>query len=194
MEHLSADYWETRWQNSETGWDIGYPSPPLKAYFDQIKEKEYKILIPGAGNAYEAQYLFNLGFKNIFVLDISQSAINNFLSRNPTFPKEQALVQDFFKLDVLDFDLIVEQTFFCAINPNLRQAYIDKMYELLKPQGKLIGLLFHFPEKKDGPPYGGELNKYLEEFGKRFKVNKMDFAENSIKPRLGTEIFFEVEK
>ena len=194
MKHLSADYWELRWQNNETGWDIGYVSPPLKRYFDQLESKQYKILIPGAGNAHEAEYLFNQGFTNVHVADFSESAINNFLSRNPTFPKEQALVIDFFKLKANDFDLIIEQTFFCALNPDLREDYLVKMKSLLKTGGKLVGLLFHLPEKKDGPPYGGELNKYLKQFENHFKVNQMDFAKNSIKPRLGTELFFEAEK
>ena len=51
MKHLSPDYWETRWQNNETGWDIGYVSPPLKRYFDDLPDKSIKIFIPGAGNA-----------------------------------------------------------------------------------------------------------------------------------------------
>lgn len=194
MKHLSADYWETRWQNNQTGWDIGYVSPPLKAYFDQLNDKQYKILIPGAGNAYEAEYLFNHGFTNVYVVDFSQSAINNFLNRIPTFPKKQAIVANFFELEEGNFDLIVEQTFFCALDPSLREDYLVKMKNLLKTGGKLAGLLFHLPEKKDGPPYGGHRDIYAKQFGKYFSINQIDFAENSIKPRLGNELFFEVVK
>lgn len=194
MEYLSADYWESRWQNNQTGWDIGYVSPPLKAYFDQIDSKEYKILIPGAGNAHEAEYLFNQGYNNVYVVDFSESAINNFLSRNPDFPKEHTFVKNFFELGESNFDLIIEQTFFCAIDPSLREDYLIKMKSLLKPGGKLAGLLFNLPDKKDGPPYGGELSVYLKQFGEHFNINSMDIAENSIKPRAGTEVFFEVVK
>ena len=194
MQHLSSDYWETRWQNNQTGWDIGYVSPPLKAYFDQLDSKQYKILIPGAGNAYEAAYLHQQGFQEVYVVDFSKTAISQFLSRNPSFPKEHAIVIDFFKLDETNFDLIIEQTFFCALDPSLRDQYILKMKSLLKPGGKLAGLLFHLPDKKDGPPYGGKLTSYKKQFALHFKVNEMDFAKNSIKPRLGNELFFEVEK
>jgi len=51
-------YWTNRYNSDKTGWDLGEPSQPLTQYIDQIKNKEIKILIPGAGNAYEAEYLF----------------------------------------------------------------------------------------------------------------------------------------
>ena len=54
-----------------TGWDIGGPSTPLVKYFDQLADKQRKILIPGAGNAYEAEYLWAQGFSNVHVLDIA---------------------------------------------------------------------------------------------------------------------------
>ena len=63
-------YWSSRYAEERTGWDIGHPSTPLKEYIDQLQNKNLKILIPGAGNAYEAEYLFEQGFKNVYVLDI----------------------------------------------------------------------------------------------------------------------------
>ena len=54
----TKNYWTNRYSKAKTGWDIGYPSTPLKTYFDQLENKDLRILIPGAGNAYEAEYLF----------------------------------------------------------------------------------------------------------------------------------------
>ena len=45
-------YWSNRYEEDRTGWDIGYPSTPLKEYIDQLTDKTISILIPGAGNAY----------------------------------------------------------------------------------------------------------------------------------------------
>ena len=61
--------WEKRYRESETGWDLGSISTPLKEYFDQLEDKEIKVLIPGCGNAHEASYLHELGFKNNPVLN-----------------------------------------------------------------------------------------------------------------------------
>ena len=55
--NLDAEYWEERYRAGTTGWDIGSPSTPLKEYIDQLQDPSKKILIPGAGNAYEAEYL-----------------------------------------------------------------------------------------------------------------------------------------
>lgn len=53
------------------------------------------------------------------------------------------------------FDLIIEQTFFCALDPKLRPEYAVKMAELLKPGGRLVGVLFNDTLNNDKPPFGG---------------------------------------
>ena len=58
------EYWDSRYETHETGWDIGEPSTPLKTYIDQLRDKSISVLIPGAGNAYEAAYLYENGFFN----------------------------------------------------------------------------------------------------------------------------------
>ena len=63
---FQKDYWSSRWNNNETGWDLGHASPALVEYVEQLTDKNIKILIPGSGNAHEAQYLFKAGFKNIY--------------------------------------------------------------------------------------------------------------------------------
>ena len=42
---LSANAWENRYLNNDIGWDLGEVSTPLKEYFDQLENKEIKILI-----------------------------------------------------------------------------------------------------------------------------------------------------
>ncbi|MFT5618794.1 MAG: hypothetical protein ACI85I_002029 [Arenicella sp.] len=122
MEKLDEKYWQSRYENQQIQWDIGTISTPLKVYFDQLQNKELKILIPGAGNAHEAEYLHNLGFKNVFVVDLAEEPLGNLKARVPSFPKQHLIHSNFFDLENQKFDLIVEQTFFCALNPNLRNG------------------------------------------------------------------------
>ena len=63
---FSNEFWTQRYEQNQTGWDIGEISRPLKEYIDQLEDKNLKILIPGAGNAYEAEYLFKQGFTSYF--------------------------------------------------------------------------------------------------------------------------------
>jgi len=146
MEKLNLDetFWSERYLSGQTGWDIGYVSTPLKEYIDQLSNKELKILIPGGGNSYEAEYLFNKGFKNVFVIDISSIPLKNISKRVPSFPNENLLHQNFFELEET-FDLILEQTFFCAQDPNHREKYVSKMHQLLKPKGNWSACFSIFP-------------------------------------------------
>jgi SAM-dependent methyltransferase len=186
-------YWNHRYLQGETGWDIGYVSTPLKEYFDQLEAKDLKILIPGGGNSYEAEYLFELGFTNVHVLDISVVALQSFQKRVPDFPSEKLLCQDFFELEDT-FDLIIEQTFFCALNPSERPRYVSKMHSLLKENGKLAGLLFNIPLHDDRPPFGGNEEAYRNLFSEKFNIKVMETACNSIPERAGNELFIKLLK
>ncbi|WP_027136608.1 methyltransferase domain-containing protein [Gaetbulibacter saemankumensis] len=186
---LSENYWDDRYKHNDIGWDIGYVSNPLKAYFDQLNDKNLKILIPGSGHSHEAEYLFNKGFKNVFVADLSETALNQFSKRVPNFPKEQLLHANFFNLEAT-FDLIIEQTFFCALHPELRLNYAKKVYELLKPSGKLVGVLFNIPLNETHPPFGGNKAEYHGYFKSLFNIKTMEPCYNSISKRANNELFF----
>ena len=185
-------YWTQRYREERTGWDIGYPSTPLKEYIDQLEDKAQKILIPGAGNGYEATYLWEQGFKNVYVLDISQEPLKVFEERNPAFAKANILHGNFFEHDG-QYDLILEQTFFCSFVPlaENRNAYARKMAALLKPKGKLVGLWFDFPLTGDMEkrPFGGTLEEYMTYLSPYFKTKLLERSYNSIPPRDGKELF-----
>ena len=188
MHDLTDKYWNNRYLNDDFAWDLGDISTPLKVYIEQLNNKNLKILIPGAGNSYEAEFLFNKGFKNVFVLDFAKAPLQNIKKRIPDFPSNQLIQQDFFEHQG-QYDLIIEQTFFCAINPSLRQQYAEHIKALLKPNGKLVGLLFNDVLNTDKPPFGGNRNEYQTLFAPLFDITLMETAHNSIKPREGRELF-----
>lgn len=192
MMQLNKEYWENRYQNNDFGWDTGSVTTPLKEYIDQMEYKNLKILIPGAGNSYEFDYLITRGFKNTRVLDIATNPILNLRSKNPNY-KSQIIQSDFFEHQET-YDVIIEQTFFCALDPILRTDYVRHVHKLLKPKGKVIGLLFDFLLTNDGPPFGGSLEEYITLFSTHFEIKILEKAYNSIKPRLGRELFFIFEK
>ena len=185
---LSEKAWDHRYLKNDIGWDLGEVSLPLKNYFDQLENKELKILIPGGGNSYEAEYLFNKGFSNVFVVDLSKTALENIKKRTPNFPASQLILGNFFDLND-SFNLIIEQTFFCAIHPSLREQYALKVKELLTSKGKLVGLLFNVPLHKDKPPFGGSKAEYVGFFPPHFMIKKMEACYNSHDTRQGREVF-----
>jgi methyl halide transferase len=182
-------FWNDAYKAAHQGWDIGYGSTPLIEYIQQLKDKTQRILIPGAGNAYEVDTLWQMGFKNVFVCDIAEVPLKNVIDRIPDFPKSQLLHSNFFELKG-HYNLVIEQTFFCAIEPNLRTLYVKKMHELLYPHGKLVGVLFDDPNLFDTrPPYKGTKDEYRKYFEGLFQFHSFEACYNSIKPRAGREIF-----
>jgi len=189
---LTKEFWQNRYTEEKTGWDASSITTPIKEYFDAIDDKTVKILIPGCGNAHEATYLFSQGFTNIYLCDWAQTALDNFATANPTFPKDQLICANFFELEMKDFDFVIEQTFFCAINPELRPQYALKMSEIIKKGGKLVGLMFGVIMDREGPPFGGTKEEYVTYFEPYFSQVNMEPCTNSIKPRLGKELFIEM--
>ncbi len=196
MKNLDRQFWNQRYAEAQTGWDIGYPSTPIKGYIDRLHDKNQRILIPGCGNAYEAEYLLQTGFTNVTLIDIAPLVVEQITDRFKPYIHKGVLniiCGDFFTFND-SFDLILEQTFFCAIHPSLRAAYAKHMFQLLGEGGVLAGLLFNFPLTEEGPPFGGSLAEYESYFKPFFIIKQMSPALNSITPRAGRELFIELEK
>ena len=189
---LDQTYWDNQYQVNATGWDLGKVSPPIKAYIDTIDNKEAKILIPGCGNTYEAEYLLQQGFTNITVIDIAPTLVESLKQKFANNNNITIILGDFFDHQG-KYDFIIEQTFFCALPPTMRQKYVWKMHQLLTDYGKLFGLLFN-REFEVSPPFGGSLNEYEHLFTKAFIFNSISLAGNSIPSRANTELFIEFQK
>lgn len=190
---FDRNYWDQRYIDDNTGWDIGEVSTPLKAYIDQLENVNLKILIPGCGNAHEAEYLYKKGFINVFLIDLSPTALNHFKKRVQGFDDNHLICSDFF--DHYDkYDIVIEQTFFCAIDPCLRERYAQHVSEILLPNGKLTGLLFNDVLNADHPPFGGSKKEYLTYFEPYFNIEIMEEAYNSISPRKNRELFIKLIK
>lgn len=194
---FDAAYWRGRYAAGRDGWDARAATPPLRAYFDQLAvARQPRILIPGAGRAYEAEYLHRAGFGQVFVADLAPEALHALAARVPDFPAEHLLLADFFALAPAEpYDLLVEQTFFCALNPALRPAYARQCAALLRPGGTLMGVLFatDFGPVTE-PPFGGTQEEYRDYFAPYFSFRHFAPATNSLPPRRGRELFICLKK
>ncbi len=153
-----------------------------------MEKRDLTVLIPGCGNGYEAAYLLENGFTHVTMLDIAPTAVETVRQRyQDRAPAPHLVCGDFFEHDDR-YDLILEQTFFCALHPSMREAYALKMKQLLRPGGTLAGVLFdrEFPP---GPPFGGSRSEYQQLFAPHFFIQTLAPCYNSAAPRAGTEVF-----
>lgn len=195
-EVATEHFWQSRYEQGDTGWDIGYVSPPIKHYIDSKlhdADKNLSILIAGAGNGYEARYLHELGFNQVTVVDFAQMPLDNLAKNVPTFNKNHLLKSDFFKLDEKkhQFDLSIEQTFFCAIDPMKRAEFVRKTHALLKPRGRLVGVLWDCDFAEEQPPFGGSRAEYQKLFAEYFEFVTFSDCTNSHPKRQGRELFID---
>jgi SAM-dependent methyltransferase len=185
------EFWNNRYAEGKTGWDLGGVSPALKFWIDKIPNKSARILLPGAGNAYEIDYLLENCFQNITVIDIAPLLVSELKKKYSDLKEVNILLGDFFELNET-YDIILEQTFFCAINPALRKKYVDKMAELLAENGQLLGVLFD-RDFEGGPPFGGSSKEYHELFTQKFNI---ELTESTVShpARMGSEVLLKCWK
>ncbi len=191
--HIGETFWNDRYNTNSTGWDLGEISPPLMAYIDQLTNKDIRILIPGCGNSYEAEYLLQQGFTNITVIDIAPVLVKKLKNKFASNAYIKIVLGNFFN-HTGEYDLILEQTFFCALNPSLRSSYVAKMTKLLAAEGRLAGVLFDRAFENEGPPFGGSKTQYIPLFEKCFNFKVFDPCYNSFAKRQGTELFIILTK
>ena len=190
---LDQNYWNAQWASNKIGWDVGNATPAITNYLAQYTNKTAAIFIPGCGSAHEAEYLLQHGFTNVTLIDIAPNAVESLSKKFAGAAQVKVLCDDFFTHQG-NYDLIIEQTFFCAIPPLRRKEYAQKAASLLNPNGKVIGLLFNRTFEKAGPPFGGSSCEYKSIFEPYFIIKKMEECHNSIAPRAGTEVFINFVK
>lgn len=187
---MSKEYWDNLYNTNEMGWNIGFPAPVIKDYIDQWQNKKAPILIPGCGNAYEAEYLLNQGFTDVTLIDIAPTLTATLQDkfRSEIGKRIRVITGDFFDHEG-QYQLIIEQTFLSAIDPSVRPKYVDKMHSLLCKGGHLTGVIFNKIFEEDGPPFGGTLEEYKIMFSRKFEIKQLEPCCNSIDRRHGSEAF-----
>ncbi|MDG1702039.1 MAG: methyltransferase domain-containing protein [Opitutae bacterium] len=165
--------WDKAYQEGVTPWDKGCASPPLAQWL-QKHRLSGEGLVLGCGLGHDVRLLASC-CDQVTGMDISQTAINKARKMN-RLNNVSYKVADFFNLEdffTQSFDWIVEHTFFCAINPSMRQSYVENLIKVLKPNGYFLSVFFlkdGCNSNSEGPPY--KINKEAVEgyFGSHFEV------------------------
>jgi SAM-dependent methyltransferase len=168
-DHSSRpEFWDARYATGETPWDFHGVPAALKAFLKTSGAGS--VLIPGCGAGYEVRTFHEAGWQ-VTAIDFSPVAVER--ARSELGVLESCVVQgDFFAHDFgRNFDVIYERTFLCALPPDLRPAYVDRMTQLLRPGGKLVGI-FLYGEQAEPPPYPLSSEKARELFKEKFSLVK----------------------
>lgn len=172
-----VDFWQGRYESSNTPWDLGGPSAHFAALLkdspDWLTPGEMAVL--GSGRGHDAALFAQHGFA-VTGFDYAPGAVaaaNQLYGAVAQF--EQANI-----FELADpaspyanrFDYVLEHTCFCAILPQERAAYAQSATHLLKPGGYLIGVFWEH-SATDGPPFSTSKADIQDVFGPEFEMVDM---------------------
>ena len=187
----TAEFWEACYETKMDNWDLGGPTPLFERLATEVPKG--RICVIGCGRGYDAVTFAKAGFE-VTAIDFAQTAV--LASRENARKKEvemTVLREDFFDLpDELHgkFDYVLEYTCFCAISPKRRFEYDRVIWQLLKPEGKLLGLFFPLDKdvKEGGPPWGVNISELHKLFSLHWDLESEEMPKESIEPRVDREV------
>lgn len=146
------DFWTMRYAAGTTPWDFGGVPSALKSFLERSSVRG-KVLVPGCGSGYEVQAFHAAGY-DVSAIDFSPAAVDQ-AKRVLGVLAERIILGDFFTYDFGQrrFDLIYERTFLCSMSPSRWPKYVDRMADLLMPDGRLIGVFLYGQRSSSGPPF-----------------------------------------
>lgn len=180
MKSEAINPWQNRWQNGQTGWDLGREHPLIRKLMTYIcdnklldQQSKPSAYVPGCGRGHEAAYLAKEGLQ-VVAADFVPEAIKAANQTHGHIDDLEFRVED--ALTSADekgrYDLICDRAMLCALNPDMRNRYIQSMKERLKDGGLFIGVLFaqlHNTEK-NGPPFALDQQQLFDLFSRDFSL------------------------
>jgi methyl halide transferase len=193
MTSLSTNdpqFWEQRYQEGTTRWDLGKAAPPfVRLLHSTAAPPPGRMAVLGSGRGYDALLFTEHGFE-VIGFDFASSAITD----AQTLAEVRKSQVKFLQKDIFDlpnefenyFDYVLEHTCFCAIDPQQRSAYVQVVKSILKPQGELIGLFFTH-NRLGGPPFGVTPQEIRQYFEQDFEIVSLLPTTDSVPERQGEE-------
>jgi len=187
---VGAEFWAGRYQAGETGWDHGEASPGLVDFLATRSYRPGTVVVPGCGRGHDARVLAKAGFE-VIGLDVVPQAVEEArrLAKAEGLRSIQFEQGDFFNLAPVlrgPYDWLFEHTFFCAIDPAMRDRYVETVAALIKPGGYLLGVFYHI-QPESGPPFGTTREELIERFTPQFSL-QYESVPRSYESRKGKEL------
>eukprot|EP00871_Galdieria_phlegrea_P003366 jgi/Galph1/402/GphlegSOOS_G5185.1 len=162
--------WDDCWKSGITPWDRGASLPILVELCEKNAFPNGFALVPGCGRGYDVLTLATES-RTAIGIDCSEEAKKQAeqLRDARGVPAERA---QFFVGNFFDFPfeqkVIYDLTFFCALAPEYRSLWAQRMRSIIRQDGELATVVFPIGEYEGGPPYAMSLDmykQYLEPLG-----------------------------
>ncbi len=183
-------YWEEIYKAGRAGWDLGKPTATFQRLLASGEMAPGRLLVVGAGRGHDAREFARHGF-DVTAVDFAADAVQAMAQLADDQAPVKVVQADIFGLpETFDhqFDMLLEYTCFCAIDPARRGEYADVAARVLKPGGTYAALFFPMDGPAGGPPFAVTEAEVLALFGARgFTLVRSERPADSVAQRRGME-------
>lgn len=183
-------FWNKTYHNGRIPWDLHGPTPIFRRLVQDGTLTPGRIIVLGAGRGHDARMLARHGFQ-VTAVDFAASAVQAMRQLDdPRYPVT-IVEADLFELPFKifgHFDLVLDYTCYCAIDPGRRDEYADVVTRLLRSEGRLVMLAFPIGRRGGGPPFVVQPNEIIAAFTMRgFHLDLHEQPGDSVPSRQGIE-------
>ncbi len=190
---MERDFWQGLYEKGDTRFDVGAPSPPLMDWLDAHPIVASRAIVPGCGYGHDVIELAQRGLSTVGV-DFAPAAVQAgraAADRAGLSSRARFLECDVFSLGSEHdgaYDLLFEQTCYCAITPARRDDYAALAARLVAPGGTLLFVVYPADGHQGGPPFAIDPTEVEPRFAAWFDLLWMGAPERPSKPtRAGKE-------
>lgn len=184
--------WQARYEAADTPWDKGVPHPMIR-HWAKTHDVTGAIVVPGCGRGWDLRaWAMAFPHHSVIGIDLAPTAVASARANCTDLPHVRVIEADFFDPsrwhDGQAVGLIWEHTCFCAIPPNLRDAYVQTVSRLLPSGAWLIGAFFtDITDRDSGPPWNTHVEEIEERFSPHFTIEYPDLSHQTFPGREGEE-------
>ncbi|MBN1448266.1 MAG: methyltransferase domain-containing protein [Bacteroidetes bacterium] len=198
------EYWDAAYAEERDNWDMGTPTPVfvdlltrMGMNFQPLGDRDYsalgctpRVLLPCSGRGYDALLFAGYGWE-VTAVDFAEHPLRWLRTEaaHAGLPVE-ILQEDMFTLSrshPQQFDLLVEYTCVCAIDPVRHAEFVALACEVLRPGGTVMALLFPVDGRPGGPPFSIDVEDFKRQMAPYFDLRHESTPSTSVKPRRGRE-------
>jgi phytoene dehydrogenase-like protein len=186
--------WQDAWRERRTPWDAGASPPVLARLVHAGTLPDGLAVVPGCGAGYDVLSLASAS-RPVIGIDVAEGAGDRFeaLRTERKIPADWARIHigDFFAFDPGEpVQLVWDYTFFCALDPEVRPRWGERIDALLGDEGELVTLMFPTASfgSPSGPPYTVDVDMYQGALGRGFTPTLVEHVEESHPGRQGLEV------
>lgn len=181
-------FWQVHYDEHRLSWDLGAAAGAWGPLVELHAIAPGRTLVLGAGRGHDALWFAERGH-TVTAIDFAAGAVAATVEaarlRNVSMDVRQT---DLFALTAAElgrFDVVVEHTCYCAIDPARRPEYERVVAELLRPGGHYLAVFFR--DATGGPPFPTPREETRALFESDFELLRLEPNPDSPEHRVGRE-------